>query len=66
MVAYATSKYIDVIPEIEMPGHSQAVLAAYPQFGCNPDKIYQVATRWGVSEDVLAPREETLLFCKMY
>lgn len=62
VVAYATSKYIDVIPEIEMPGHSQAVLAAYPQFGCNPDKIYQVATRWGVSEDVLAPREETFTF----
>ena len=62
VVAYATSKYIDVIPEIEMPGHSQAVLAAYPQFGCNPDKIYQVATRWGVSEDVLAPREETFAF----
>jgi hexosaminidase len=62
VVAYAASKYITVIPEIEMPGHSQAVLAAYPQFGCNPDKIYQVATRWGVSEDVLAPREETFRF----
>ena len=62
VVAYATSKYIDVIPEIEMPGHSQAVLAAYPQFGSNQDKIYQVATRWGVSEDVLAPREETFAF----
>ena len=62
VVAYAASKYINVIPEIEMPGHSQAVLAAYPQLGCNPDKIYQVATRWGVSEDVLAPREETFKF----
>jgi hexosaminidase len=62
VVAYAASKYITVIPEIEMPGHSQAVLAAYPQLGCNPDKIYQVATRWGVSEDVLAPREETFKF----
>jgi hexosaminidase len=62
VVAYASSKYITVIPEIEMPGHSQALLAAYPQLGCNPDKIYQVATRWGVSEDVLAPREETFAF----
>ncbi|MEY3159978.1 MAG: hypothetical protein RLZZ49_1458 [Bacteroidota bacterium] len=62
VVAYAASKYITVIPEIEMPGHSQAVLAAYPQLGCNPDKIYHVATRWGVSEDVLAPREETFKF----
>jgi hexosaminidase len=42
-----------------MPGHSQALLAAYPQLGCNPDKIYEVATKWGVSEDVLCPREET-------
>lgn len=62
VVAYAASKYITVIPEIEMPGHSQALLAAYPQLGCNPDKIYQVATRWGVSEDVLCPREETFAF----
>lgn len=62
VVDYAASKFITVIPEIEMPGHSQAVLAAYPQFGCNQDKIYHVATRWGVSEDVLAPREETFTF----
>ncbi len=62
VVAYAASKYITVVPEIEMPGHSQAVLAAYPQFGANPDKIYQVQTRWGVSEDVLFPREETFTF----
>ena len=62
IVAYATKKYIEVIPEIEMPGHSQAVLAAYPQFGANADKIYQVKTKWGVSEDVLFPREETFAF----
>ena len=53
---------ITVIPEIEMPGHSQALLAAYPQFGCNPDKMYEVRTKWGVSEDVLCPREETFQF----
>ena len=62
IVAYAGKKYVTVIPEIEMPGHSQAVLAAYPQLGANPDKIYQVATRWGISEDVLLPREETFTF----
>jgi hexosaminidase len=62
VVAYATQKFINVIPEIEMPGHSQAVLAAYPELGCNPDKIYRVATKWGVSEDVLCPREETFTF----
>ncbi len=62
IVAYASKKYINIIPEIEMPGHSQAVLAAYPQFGGNPDKIYEVRTKWGVSEDVLFPREETFKF----
>ncbi|MFL0160789.1 beta-N-acetylhexosaminidase [Aquirufa salirivi] len=62
VIAYATKKFITIIPEIEMPGHSQAVLAAYPELGCNPDKIYQVATRWGISEDVLCPREETFTF----
>lgn len=62
VIAYASKKFITIIPEIEMPGHSQAVLAAYPELGCNPDKIYQVATRWGISEDVLCPREETFTF----
>ncbi len=62
IVAYAAKKYIDVIPEIEMPGHSQAVLAAYPQLGANSDKLYKVKTKWGVSEDVLFPREETFTF----
>jgi hexosaminidase len=62
VVAYADKKFITIIPEIEMPGHSQALLAAYPQLGCNPDKIYEVATLWGVSEDVLCPREETFTF----
>jgi hexosaminidase len=62
IVAYAAKKYIQIIPEIEMPGHSQAVLAAYPQFGANADKLYQVKTKWGVSEDVLFPREETFTF----
>ena len=62
VVAYASKKYITIIPEVEMPGHSQAVLAAYPQLGCNQDKMYEVQTKWGVSEDVLCPREETFTF----
>ncbi len=62
IVAYATARHITVIPEIEMPGHSQAVLAAYPQFGWNADRIYPVRSRWGISEDVLFPREETFRF----
>lgn len=62
VVAYATSKYVNVIPEIELPGHATAALAAYPKLGCNPDKIYQVVTTWGVHDDVFCPREETFTF----
>lgn len=64
IVRYASDRYITVIPEIEMPGHSTAALAAYPQLGNNPDKIYKVATKWGVFEDIYMPREETFDFLK--
>ncbi|MCU0467099.1 MAG: beta-N-acetylhexosaminidase [Arcicella sp.] len=62
VIAYATKKFVTIVPEIEMPGHAQAALAAYPEFGCNQDKIYQVHTTWGVSNDVFCPREETFTF----
>jgi hexosaminidase len=62
VIAYAKSKFVTIVPEIEMPGHAQAALAAYPEYGCNQDKIYQVHTTWGVSEDVFCPREETFTF----
>lgn len=52
IVAYAKERYIDIIPEIDLPGHTSAVLAAYPQLGCE-DKEYKVANRWGVIRDVL-------------
>ena len=52
IVAYAASKGIDVIPEIDLPGHMLGALAAYPELGCTGGP-YEVWTRWGVSEDVL-------------
>lgn len=52
IVAYAKERYIEIIPEIDLPGHTSAVLAAYPQLGCE-DKGYKVANRWGVIRDVL-------------
>ncbi len=64
IVRYASDRYITVIPEIEMPGHSTAALAAYPQYGNNPDKIYKVATKWGVFEDIYMPTEATFDFLK--
>ena len=52
IVAYAKERYIEIIPEIDLPGHTSAVLAAYPQLGCEY-KEYKVANRWGVIRDVL-------------
>ena len=52
IVAYAKERYIEIIPEIDLPGHTSAVLAAYPQLGCE-DKEFKVANRWGVIQDVL-------------
>lgn len=61
IVAYAESRHITIIPEIEMPGHSSAALAAYPKLGCF-EKKYQVQSTWGVFDDILCPKEETFQF----
>ena len=62
IVAYAAERHITVIPEIDMPGHMQAALAAYPNLGCTGGP-YEVWKIWGVSEDVLcAGNDETLKF----
>ncbi|MEC5142573.1 family 20 glycosylhydrolase [Chitinophaga sp. 212800010-3] len=51
VVKYAADRFVTIIPEIEMPGHSLAVLAAYPNLGCTGGP-YEVGTRWGVYDDV--------------
>ncbi len=62
IVEYARSKFITVIPEIEMPGHAIAALASYPELGCTGGP-YEVQTRWGVFDDVFcAGKEETFSF----
>ncbi len=61
VVRYAAQRQITVIPEIEMPGHSSAVLAAYPELGCTGQAV-EVATKWGIFEDVFCPKEETFAF----
>lgn len=61
VVAYATKRHITIVPEIEMPGHAQAALAAYPEFACTPGP-FEVATTWGVFEDVFCPTEITFKF----
>lgn len=61
IVAYAQDKHVTIIPEIEMPGHSTAALAAYPELG-NDTGPYEVATTWGVKDQIYAPKEETFEF----
>lgn len=62
VVAYAQARHITVMPEIELPGHSSAALAAYPQLGCNSGYNYQVQTTWGIFKEVFCPKEETFQF----
>lgn len=62
IVEYAAERHITVIPEIDLPGHMQAALAAYPQYGCTGGP-YEVWKMWGVSDNVLcAGNDSTLLF----
>ena len=62
ILAYAASKGITIIPEIDLPGHMLAALAAYPELGCTGGP-YEVWGMWGIADDVLcAGKEETMLF----
>jgi hexosaminidase len=61
VVRYAESRFVTVMPEIELPGHTTAALAAYPELGCTPGP-FEVATRWGVKEDILCPTEKSFTF----
>lgn len=64
IVKYAADRYITVIPEIDLPGHTLAVLAAYPELGCTGGP-YAVERRWGVFDDVLClGNEKTYQFCQ--
>jgi len=61
VVAYARERGITVLPEIEMPGHALAMIAAYPELGCVPGP-FAVRTTWGISDEVLCPSEATFAF----
>ena len=64
VVAYAAERHIAVIPEIEMPGHATAALAAYPELACgHGPKSFETSGRWGVLDDVFCPgKEQTFEF----
>lgn len=61
VVAYAAARHVTVVPEIEMPGHTLAALAAYPELACTPGP-FRVRTTWGVDEEILCPSERTFAF----
>lgn len=61
VVAYAHQRFINIVPEIEMPGHSLAALAAYPELSCK-NGPFEVGKTWGVYNDVMCPTEETIVF----
>ncbi|HLO97953.1 MAG TPA: beta-N-acetylhexosaminidase [Fimbriimonas sp.] len=61
IVAYAKQRFVNVVPEIEMPGHAQAAIAAYPELG-NSGKPVPVGTLWGVNPIVFNPEEKTIKF----
>jgi hexosaminidase len=63
IVAYAAARFITVVPEIDLPGHSQAAIAAYPELG-NTDEPLEVWTRWGINPHVLNVEDSTITFFK--
>jgi hexosaminidase len=62
VVKYASDRYVNIVPEIEMPGHSEAVLAAYPELSCDPTFPYKVAETWGVFHNIYCPSDQTFNF----
>lgn len=61
IVEYAADRHIQIVPEIEMPGHSSAAVSAYPELGCNGEQI-SVPNDWGVFKDIYCPTEYTFKF----
>ena len=61
VLAYAERRFVTIVPEISMPGHSLAALASYPEFSCTGSE-FAVASHWGQFEDVFCAKDETLEF----
>ena len=61
IVAYAKARFVEVVPEIEMPGHAMAAIASYPELGVNSEPV-EVATSWGVFSDILNAEPSTITF----
>lgn len=61
IVAYAKARHVNIVPEIEMPGHAQAAISAYPELGNTGNQV-GVREHWGVSEHILNPDDRTITF----
>ena len=61
VIAYAQKRFVTIIPEIEMPGHAEAALAAYPNLSCSGGP-FELVGDWGIRKDIYCSREETFLF----
>ncbi|MCR5325617.1 MAG: family 20 glycosylhydrolase [Bacteroidales bacterium] len=62
LIRYAAERYVTIIPEIEIPGHSLAAISCYPELSCGLEDHYETATRWGIFKQVYCPKEETFKF----
>ena len=62
IIRYASDRFITVVPEIEMPGHASAALAAYPELSCGLGKTYVVRDYFDVFDEVFCPKENTFKF----
>jgi hexosaminidase len=64
IVRYAAERYINILPEIEMPAHTGAAIISYPEIGLYPEKLSSLPMekRWIANERVLAPRPQTVAF----
>ena len=61
VIEYARQRHITVVPEIEMPGHAQAAIAAYPELGVKGEPL-DVWGQWGINANIFNPNEKTILF----
>ncbi len=61
VVRHAAARHVTIVPEIEMPGHAQAAIAAHPSLACTKGP-FEVSTVWGVDEDIFCPSEATFQF----
>jgi hexosaminidase len=60
LVAYAARRGVQIMPEIDLPGHFQAAITAYPELGNHPERQLEVMTEWGISEHVLNVSDATM------